>query len=89
MKSLTNLLKESLDIDNIYYKINVYFQKDANQLELFNKLKIDNDIDNDIDNAINNGFDIKTFVDFVYDDIKPSLDKDYIYQLKMILKSIA
>jgi hypothetical protein len=84
MKSLTNLIKESLDIDNMYYKINVYFQKDANQLELFNKLKFDNDIDN----AINNGFDIKTFVDFVYDDIKPSLDKDYVYQLKMILKSI-
>lgn len=82
MISLTQFIKESLDFDNLYFKMNIFFQRDELQRQLFNGFFIDGDFDK----LLRDNFDYKGFVNFVYDDIKPELDKDYKYQLDKIRK---
>lgn len=81
MKTLIKFIQESIDDENLYWKLNIFFQKDNFQKSLWNALFIDGDIDK----AISDGFDIKNFVNFITDDTKPSLDKDYKYQMTKII----
>lgn len=81
MKPLQQFIRESIDDENIYWKIDIFFQKDNFQKSLFNALFIDGDIDK----AVSDGFDLKSFINFITDDINPSLDKDYKYQATKIL----
>lgn len=80
--SLTEFIKEAqIDTDNLFWKIDTFFQKDNFQKSLFNALFIDGEVDK----AISDGFDLKSFVNFIMDDVNPSLDKDYKYQMTKIL----
>lgn len=80
--SLTQYIKEAqIDTDNLYWKIDTFLQKDNFQKSLFNALFIDGDVDK----AISDGFELKSFVNFIMDDVNPSLDKDYKYQATKIL----
>ena len=45
MKSLQQFIQEAIDDENIYWKIDIFFQKDNFQKSLFNALFIDGDID--------------------------------------------
>lgn len=82
MKTLVQYIKEAqIDTDNLYWKIDTFLQKDNFQKSLFNALFIDGDVDK----AISDGFELKSFVNFIMDDVNPSLDKDYKYQATKIL----
>lgn len=82
MKTLKQYIKESLDYENLYFKMNIFFQKDEIQRQLFNGYFVDGDFDK----LLRDNFDYKGFVDFIFDDLSPELDKDYKYQLDKIRK---
>lgn len=97
MKSLKNfIIYESLDSDNIEWKVDTWFQGNDLQRKLFksfmskcstnnNSTSIDKD---DLSDFMDFGdFNYKEFVDFLYDNISSNtVDFDYKYALETIIK---
>lgn len=95
MKTLTEYIKENLDIDNFSYKFDVWFKSDKQNYqpmlkflqECYQKKIVQKD---DIEQFLtkNTTFKIKKFVDFFDEDVKrdESINIDYIYQFTKIVE---
>ena len=94
MKSLKEFVIESIDVDNLAWKLEVYFKNKPMQQKEFNKLveKQANKLvvsDEDIDNFIEKSrVDLKKLVDFLNDEITDEI-QDYKYLLKKAIENIS
>lgn len=85
---------ESLDEENILWKIDKWFEYKETDKQLFFELisKYNQTVDvkelkQDIENT-NFKFELKEFVNFIFDDFDFSTEKDYLYQLKKIIEFV-
>lgn len=95
MKTITEYIKENLDIENFEYKFDVWFKTDKKNYkpmleflkDCYAKRIVQKD---DIDAFLekNNTFKVKKFVDFFDEDVKrdDAVNIDYIYQFTKIIE---
>lgn len=92
MRNITTYLKESIDIDNLAWKLEIYFKNKPMQKKEFMKLveKQNNNYvvtDEDIDNFIKStNVDLKKLIDFLSEEIDND-PKDYRYLLKKAIEN--
>ena len=96
MKTLTDYIKECLDIDNFEYKFDVWFDSDKSHyqpmLEFLKELSLRKVVTkDDVDDFLlkNSKFQIKKFVDFFDEDVKrdEAINVDYIYLFTKIIEN--
>ena len=80
-KSTNNVL-EGLDVDNLEWKLDAWFNRDSHQRELFNRILND---PTTLEIALADGFDMQGLVNFTYDNVKPNEEIDYFYQLDQLM----
>lgn len=91
MKDLSLYIKENIDIDNIIYKVDSWFQSDENGLSAFNSFcskcreqhRVD---DNELETFYNSFNRSKEFVDYINDNIDDG-EVDYKDAFCNIVKS--
>ena len=81
-KNTDNVL-EGLDVDNLDWKLDAWFNRDSNQRDLFNRVLND---PTTLEIALADGFDMQGLVNFTYDNVKLDKEIDYVYQLEQLLK---
>lgn len=91
MKDLSYYIKESIDIDNMRYKVDSWFQSDSNGLSNFDsfcsKCREQHRVDNDELETFYNSFNrSKEFVDYINDNIEGD-EVDYKDAFCNIVKS--
>ena len=96
MKSISEYIKENLDIDNFLYKFDVWFKTDKDNLDKVillikdcydRKIVQKEDVELFLEN--NPKFKVKKFVDFFDEDVKrdESINVDYVYLFTKILET--
>ena len=93
MKSLKTYMIESIDSENLVWKIQTYFRgKDKQYKEFVNLTKMFSEkhilSQEDIDSFVErSGINIKKFLDFIMEDIENET-MDYMYILQKVLQNI-
>jgi len=94
MKSITTYIKEDLDIDNLFWKIQVFFKRKPEEYNKFVKIvqQCQEDTTVTVDNldtyTTKAKLDVKKLIDFLDDDIGGQKEKDYLYLLKKVIETI-
>lgn len=96
MKNITQYIKESIDEENLEWKIKVFFKKNRKEynqfVHLVDKCKEGNAITKEFVEELVKDTDInvKQFVDFMDDDIykDTTIQKDYIYLFMKIVELV-
>ena len=97
MKSLTQFIVEELDIDNLFWFLDKWFERNEQQAQEFIELVVKCKQDGQKVNIDNLKTYIKgtqlelnlcEFINFVDNDIEPIKDKDYVYILKQIIEMV-
>lgn len=96
MKQLKDYIQESIDVENLAWKIETWFgRKHSNApykkfVELVEKFRENHGItDEDIQEfSEKSGTDIKKFIDFICEDIDIEEQKDYYYLLRKAIQNI-
>lgn len=93
MKNLTVFLKESADIDTLFWKIDKWFERDnigkSSFYDLVSQYNRGDNKDKFIKDVENSKINVKQFIDFINGDIcNQNPSTDYIYVLQKILDTI-
>lgn len=94
MKTLKEYIKESIDVENLAWKINKYFDKKESQykqfMNLVDKFKTNHGItDEDIQEFLDKSkIDLKKFIDFICEDIDIEEQRDYMYLFRKMIQNI-
>lgn len=92
--TLDNDISESIDVENLAWKINKYFEKKTSQynqfVKLVNKFEEQHSIsDDDIQEFLDkSNVDLKKFIDFICEDIDLDEQRDYMYLLRKVVQNI-
>lgn len=91
----TYIIAESIDEDNLFWKIDQWFnKKESEKLSFINLIKKFKDNNNTVDPQVLSDylaaskFRLKAFVDFILDNIKGSDEIDYLYTMTRIINLI-
>lgn len=94
MITLKEYLAESIDVENLAWKVEKYFGKKTSQYNQFVKLVekfqenhgiTDEDIQEFLDKS---KVDLKKFIDFICEDIDINEQRDYMYLLRKAIQNI-
>lgn len=97
MKSLTQFIVEELDIDNLFWFLDKWFERNEQQAQEFIELVVKCKQDGQKVNIDNLKTYIKgtqlelnlcEFINFVDNDIEPLQTKNYLYSLKQIIEMV-
>lgn len=97
MKSLTQFIMEELDVDNLFWLLDKWFERNEVQksefIEIIIKSKEGGDKVNidDLKKYLHNTQlekNLKEFINFIDNDLEPSTTKDYLYALKQVIEVI-
>lgn len=92
--TLDNDVSESIDVENLAWKINKYFENKSSQynqfVNLVHKFEEQHSIsDDDIQEFLDKSFvDLKKFIDFICEDIDLDEQRDYMYLLRKVVQNI-
>lgn len=93
MVSLSDyIIVEALDVDNLLYKVDNWFSKNADEMTTFSdmidKFKKAPSIDRTIVSDYAKNFKLKQFVDYMTDNISGTEVSDYLYVFNKIIDTL-